>query len=131
MNAYSALPRNRPGVEELKDMLREASRSFSCAHVVIDAMNEHGPSDADRARLVSMLHDLQKTSNFKILVTARDVPSVSNLFQNSQRSEIRATDEDLKTYLRGRLSDSPNFVKSNITLQDELVTAVVHSTDGM
>lgn len=131
VDAYSAHPRIRPGVEKLQDMLRVASRSFSCAHVVIDALDEYGPSDADRSRLISLLHDLQNTGNLKKFDTVRDVPDVSGLFKSSHPAEIRATDADLRAYLHRRLSDSPKFIKSNVALSDEIVTAVVNITDGI
>lgn len=45
--------------------------------------------------------------------------------------EILASDEDLQKYINGRISELPDFVKSDIDFQNKVKAAIIKAVEGM
>jgi hypothetical protein len=121
--------RTWPLLEEISAALRSVTCAYSRVFIVIDALDEC--SDECRARLLSEAVRLQADCKVNILVTSRFIPETTDKFVNSISLEIRARDADVQSYLVGRLSQLPTFVRDDRHLQQEIATQIVDAASGM
>lgn len=63
--------------------------------------------------------------------TSRFIPNIMDRFDDSTSLGIRATAEDVRRYIRSRLSDLPLFAERSSDLQEEIVAGIVRAVDGM
>lgn len=121
--------RNKPGFQtSYQDMLQAAVESFEKVYLVIDALDEAELST--RRGLISAIRLLPR-DKVQLLVTSRPIPEIQAQFDGDEIIDIRASDEDITSYARSRLIELPNSVNSSSVLQDEVVRAIVQSTQGM
>lgn len=74
--------------------------------MVIDGLDEF--DTAEREPLVKKLQSLQSYAGvpFKLLVMARHIQDNSDLFQNDTVMEIRAMEQDIRSYMEHRIQRS-------------------------
>jgi hypothetical protein len=86
-----------PSSSELSSLLQSEARNFSKLFIVIDALDEC-PSVDDMTS--KFLLELQKTSLHLLITSRPHLKSViEQLLPDAIRLEIRAHDEDIRTYL--------------------------------
>lgn len=126
---------HRDGSPPSKDMISETLRlvasMYSRVFIIIDALDECQTSDGCRTRLLSEILDLQREQGTNILATSRFIPEIVEKFVGSMSLEIRASKEDIRRYLEGRMEELPSLVLRNPTLQEDIMDVIVNSTDGM
>ena len=66
-----------------------------------------------------------------IFATSRFIPEITEKFEGSISLEIRASDEDVRRYLDGHMSQLPAFVKRSPDLQEEIKTEIIKAVEGM
>jgi hypothetical protein len=127
--------RNRhthPPLGEYSSLLQFVSRSFSQVFVVIDALDEYAEDDGTRDTLLAEIRKLQP--DIHLLVTSRWIPNIEREFEGSSRLEIRASNEDVKRYLKGRIMKAARLqrlVKENPTLYDEIINTIAKNSREM
>lgn len=119
----------RPSQGELWDALLSLARAFKKVYVIIDALDECEREVC--SELLSMIRRLQDTSNVSLLVTTRPLREVLDHVPSYPLLEVRASKSDVDIYLRARMQTLPKFVRTDQTLQDQIVKAVVSAVDGM
>jgi hypothetical protein len=119
--------RTRPLFADVVVAFREELRSYQQVFVIIDALDESQAS----ADLVSTVLDLQRIKQFNLLATSRPLPEISAQFADVVVLPIRATHQDVQTYLEAHIRRLPGFVKSNAKLQEEITESIVRSVQGM
>jgi DNA replication protein DnaC len=119
--------RTRPFFADVVVAFREELRSYQQVFVIIDALDESQAS----ADLVSTVLDLQRIKQFNLLATSRPLPEISAQFADVVVLPIRATHQDVQTYLEAHIRRLPGFVKSNAKLQEEITESIVRSVQGM
>lgn len=123
------IPRvTKPDLEEHEMFLKAAVECFDRVYFVVDALDE-GP-DPHRSRLVSSIQDLPR-DKVKLLATSRPIGEIKRQFVDATCLEIRGSDLDIKEYAMGRLGELTSCVRSSAELQEQVVQAVVASTEGM
>ncbi|OHE96458.1 pfs domain-containing protein [Colletotrichum orchidophilum] len=110
---------------------RQRARLYSRLFVVVDALDE-----CDSSSLKTLLQEvfrLQKHQSANIFVTSRPVPDIIQLpeFDLGVALAIRATDNDLRRYVEGRIPDMQEFVKKRRDLQEEIKNGVIRIARGM
>ncbi|KAJ7589278.1 hypothetical protein C8J56DRAFT_1025613 [Mycena floridula] len=80
------------------------------------------------------IDELFKALQAELLVTSRDILSISQEFNNMARIPIEAHDEDLETYIRGRITTDKKLkklVKEDVNLTTEIIEQVSLKAAGM
>lgn len=120
-----------PSLNDLLKTLDIVVSCFSTVFIVIDALDECRISDGSRNRFLSEIFGLQARYGISLFATSRLIPEIMVRFEGKTSLEIRANVEDVQRYLRSRLADFPSFVSRNAELQDEIITEITKTVDGM
>lgn len=123
--------RSRPSFEEISSTLQCVVALYSKVFVVIDALDESRASDGSRTKLLAEVFKLQAKCGINIFATSRFIPDITKAFKDSISLEIRATEEDVRSYLQEQMPRFPAFVHRNPELQEEIKVGIVHSVQGM
>ncbi|KAF5020231.1 hypothetical protein F66182_7748 [Fusarium sp. NRRL 66182] len=123
--------RIRPSTDQLSAALQTVIALFTQTFIIIDALDECQTSDGCRKTIIEEILGLQKHCGTNIFATSRFVPEIGDSFASQPTLEIRPTDEDVRTYLEGRMSDLPAFVRRDPVLQREIKDGIVKAVDGM
>jgi hypothetical protein len=120
----------RLSIEEISGALRVAVASFSKVFIVIDAVDEC--CDEWRVQLLTELQNLSVTVN--LMMTSRPHTNLGTIFRQITKAEIRASDQDLQTYINGRISWDPRLsltVKADVELHRRVMHAITNTAKGM
>lgn len=134
MSLYEAhtLSQTRPSITEYLNLLRLAVHRYSKVLIVIDALDECNEIDGTRRALISELHKLRP--QLSLLVTSRDIPNIQRQLQDAARLEIQANDEDIRNYIKERISSSDRlsmYVKKDSRLHEFIIDTVTKNAKGM
>jgi hypothetical protein len=121
----------RPSFKQISDVLHSVVASYSRAFIIIDALDECQVSDESRKILLSEMFKLQAKTGANLFATSRFIPDIITEFKGSVSLEIRASNEDVRGYLGGHMSQLFPFVSRNQKLQEEIKTRIVKAVDGM
>jgi Cdc6-like AAA superfamily ATPase len=119
----------RPSVHEISIALRFIIGRFSRLFIIVDALDEC--HNLTISQLLNVIFDLQATENLNFLATSRFIPDIVTMFQNMPTLEIRAAKVDVMEYLVSNLHKLPLFVSRDPQLQQDIVTSITNSVDGM
>jgi len=129
--------RMRLSLGQIRRLFTEVLSTVSKAFIVIDALDECQPIYGHRARFLSEVFGLQGSPDHKIDVfsTSRFIPEIVESFQKLSREtvslEIRASIQDIGTYIAGRMQQMLAFVQRNGQLQKEIRAKVADAADGV
>jgi hypothetical protein len=108
-------------------ILMSALRTYAQVFIVLDALDEYSEASGTRETLIGFMQSL--TNHLRLLITSRDLPSIAYIFQDARRLDIRANDQDVRSYIRNRIVRSPcNKLKD---MEEMVVDAVANSVNGM
>ncbi|KAH5574501.1 hypothetical protein HBI24_193910 [Parastagonospora nodorum] len=129
--------RQQPTSEALLNTIRESIQKFEQAYIVLDALDEC-------SQRVELMHALATISNWRLenshfVVTSRrerDIESglaVFGVLGNSVCLSSSVVDEDIRHYVRQRLSDDLGLKKwsQDPNLREQIETALVEGSQGM
>ncbi|KAF7917816.1 uncharacterized protein EAE97_011954 [Botrytis byssoidea] len=123
--------RKQPSLNEISRILHSVTAIYSRVFVVVDALDECQDSDGCRKTFIEEMLSLQAKIGVNLFATSRPIPEIIQKFAGGISLEIRASNEDVRLYLDGRLSQLPAFVRRYPKLQDEIKTEIVKTVDGM
>jgi hypothetical protein len=115
----------RPTLDQLTNILISEIQTYSKVFIVVDALDECREDDATRATLLEVLWSPRQVN---LMVTSRDLPSISRDFEGTKHLHIHAQDDDIKSYIEGRIARGPQCLKR---LQETIITKIVENTRGM
>lgn len=121
----------RPSLDEISKSLYTVITSYSQVFIIIDALDECQVSHGCRKTFLSEIISLQGKTETKLFTTSRPSLDIKNSFEGYISLDILASDEDIKRYLSGHMSQLPSFVLKKPKLQDEIATQVVQAAQGM
>ncbi|KAJ7589392.1 hypothetical protein C8J56DRAFT_784836, partial [Mycena floridula] len=125
-----------PSIPELFAALQTEVLLYSQVYIVVDALDESSESNQARELLFSA-HPQGLWSlpdHVHLLVTSRDILSISQEFDNTPRICIEADSKDLETYIRGRITTDiklKKLVKDDRALAAEIIEQVILKAAGM
>lgn len=123
--------RTRPSVDEISNVLHSVVADYPKTFIIVDALDECQNSDGCRKRLLSEIFSLQNKTGACFFATSRFIPEIGKEFEGSISINIHATNEDVKRYLDGHMSQLPSTVLRNSDLQEEIKTGIIKAVDGM
>ena len=121
----------RPSRNDISSALRCVSALYSNVFIIIDALDECQVTNGCRAEFLVEIFGLQATARAKIFATSRFDPEIEKAFKQGIKTEIRARDEDVQTYLTGNIARLPSFISSNPDLQDKIKATISKTVNGM
>jgi hypothetical protein len=108
----------RPTVDTLSALLQSESQACSAVFIVLDALDEF--REVSQHSLLRVVENLG--SALRLLITARpSIQSISKMFPDATRMEIRAIDEDIQNYVLRRLEEK------HVVLEPRLLNLVQKS----
>ncbi|RYP23580.1 hypothetical protein DL767_008772 [Monosporascus sp. MG133] len=124
----------RPSFEEISRAIRSVAALYSRVFIIVDALDE-APFE-DRDKFLEAMSNLQQEGQARSNIFATSRPEVGSHFaehfEGYMSKEIRAADNDVLSYINGRLSTirRPRLSKFP-DLQDAIRKQVVKAADGM
>lgn len=120
-------------LETITRFLQNKVMGFSLVYIIVDALDECAGTEDTQSRLASDLHNLPK--HVKLLFTSRYTIGVEEDLGPVPRLEIRASDEDIKRYIEGRVGSEHSRLQKHIRtdpdLLEEIIDKVVGNCKGM
>ncbi|KAJ7589343.1 hypothetical protein C8J56DRAFT_32657 [Mycena floridula] len=125
-----------PSIAELFAALQAEVSLYSQVYVVVDALDESSENNKARELFFpSYPQGLRSLpDHVHLLVTSRDILSISQEFDNIPKIPIEAHKEDLETYIRGRITTDKKLkklVKEDVNLTTEIIEQVSLKAAGM
>jgi hypothetical protein len=123
--------RTRPTLSEWSKLLQSEVRRLSKVFIIIDALDECPESNGTRDSFLIEIRKLQPSIH--LLVTSRHIPTISD-FENAARVDVRASDKDVRRYLKDRIERERRLVrhvKADPTLQETIINTIVEKAKGM
>lgn len=119
---------------DLSQILRDLGTPTGRVFLLFDSV-ETATEDV-RARLIPKLQDLQASLGLNIFAAALLGAGIDELFPRSISLEIRASTEDVSSYLHHGLQSDPRLRRlvggaENDSLRQQIVQNTVNKTDGM
>lgn len=124
--------RSRLTKAETSALLQSELSQLTRVYIIVDALDESSEANGARREVVSELRRLGSIAS--IFITSRDLPSIQQHFQGSLRLEIRADDEDVRTYIRGRLESGQSLahhIRAEPALATVIEEAIINNVKGM
>jgi hypothetical protein len=122
--------RSTPSSDETRQIVEVVSRDLQRLTIVVDALDEC--ETRARQEFLSAVDTLRGQCEVRILATSRFLPAIEfhSAFLGKPKLEVRASNEDLETYIRSRASEF-NQIASKPGLLETLVSSTVGATRGM
>jgi hypothetical protein len=131
LHTYHKDKRTRPSFSEILEALHSVAAYYSRTFIIVDALDECRVSDGSRGRFLLEIFNLQVKTRANIFATSRYIPEIEKEFKGSMLVDIRASDNDVRRYLEGHISQLPSFVLRSPDLQEEIKTKIIEAVDGM
>lgn len=120
---------SRPTLGEIATTLCCVIKELSKCFLVIDALDE---LDFKTTRLLlPKLFEIQTKTGLNLMASSRDYPEISRSFVGCCSLQIRATAEDVRTFVEGHMFQLPSFVSKRPDLQERITTEIIEASDGM
>ncbi|KAH8802659.1 hypothetical protein F5884DRAFT_476644 [Xylogone sp. PMI_703] len=123
--------RTRPTLDEILGVLQSVVAVYSRVFIIIDAFDECQISDGCQQRFLLGLFNLHVRCGANLFITSRPHLSIKKEFKENLILEIRASEEDVRSYLQGSMFRLPGFVGQSLELQEEIKTSIVKAINGM
>ena len=127
---------SRPSMDEIARALQSTVQLYSRVFFIIDALDEfYVSNNEEQKRLLSEIFGLQKQAQINLFATSRFISEIISQFERCSSKEIRAQNDDILSYVNGRI---PRLLKSRISnypdyahLQSTIGRDIVEAADGM
>ena len=120
----------RPSIDDISTALQSVIAEYSRVFILVDALDECRAQGGCRDTLLSKIFGLQK-HGVNFFATSRVMSEITEKFKQSPSLDILADEQDLRSYVDGRISDLPSFVQRQLDLQEVIKTEIVKAVDGV
>ena len=118
-------------MSQLRSAFESSATSLSTVFVVLDALDEAGERVQDH--IVREISELP-FPDVRLFCTSRPFPRFDELFHDSPKIEIRATDEDIRAFVKAQIEERSRLhklVKKDQKLQEDIVAKIIEKAEGM
>jgi hypothetical protein len=122
----------RPSLDELESVLNATSKAFTRTFIICDAVDECD-QEKQRERLLPLFRRLGD-GGINLFLTSRPHPEdIQEAFEDVPQINITAHEEDLKSFIRERISKTSRAKKliQGIKDKDQIISKVANSANGM
>ncbi|KAF2867352.1 ankyrin repeat-containing domain protein [Massariosphaeria phaeospora] len=118
-------------LDEVYSALRDVLARYSTVHIVVDALDECQKSDGTRMQFLTKIWDLQAERDVCLMATSRFIPEIMDAFREALQLEVRASNQDVKRFVAGKIDQLPRCIQRNPALQEMVQEKIVEAVDGM
>lgn len=107
-------------------------KGCSKVFIVIDALDEYPESNGVRRGFLAQIRKVQ--GNVRSFYTSSHIKSIESEFLMEEGFEIRATDKDVRSYVKRRILGETKLVRhieDDLTLQEEIISTIVKKAKGI
>lgn len=122
---------SRPSLEGIFRALQSVCSNYAVIHIIVDALDECADKDGARSRLINKLRELQAKTDVRLMFTSRFIPEIMHEFRTNPTLEVRASKEDVRRFVAGRMPSLPNCVQRDDELKRAIQNKIVEAVDGM
>ncbi|KAL4934318.1 ankyrin repeat domain-containing protein [Aspergillus undulatus] len=109
------------------DYRRQAEQSIN--HLVASIIKSLNSVATTYSRAFLIVDALDESCRANFLATSRFIPQITERFKDSMILEVRADDQDVRTYLRGRISQTASSLLNSHS--DDIQNKITQAVDGM
>ncbi|KAJ7574967.1 ankyrin repeat-containing domain protein [Mycena floridula] len=105
---------------------------YSRVYLVVDALDES--SERMRDDFLFNIRSLTESGHLHVLITSRDIPSITHEFVNDSCIKIWAHEDDVQTYISLRIQQErrlKSLIRGDLDLKNEIVLQVTEKAAGM
>ncbi|CAH0029964.1 unnamed protein product [Clonostachys rhizophaga] len=121
----------RPRIDEILETFQSIISTYAKVFIVVDALDEYQSSDGYLDTFLTNIFKIQDKTQLNILATSRHVAEIAARFHGGSLLEIRAVNQDVRTYLAGHMDRLPNFVRRDADLQNRIRSTIAQAVNGM
>ncbi|KAI9683378.1 MAG: hypothetical protein M1829_005450 [Trizodia sp. TS-e1964] len=118
-------------MDEIFKLLLSAINMFSRVFIVVDALDECPEQDGVRRVFMAKILEMLSATKVNLMATSREIPKIVQAFKGALKLEIRASDEDVRKYVEGRIPDMAQKVQASTALQDIIKNGIAEAVEGM
>ena len=122
---------SRPSLDDIFGILQSVCSNYTTIYIVVDALDECADTDGARSRLLDKLNRLQAKSDVRLMCTSRFMPEIMHKFVSHPVLEIRASNDDVRRFVEGRIACLPKCIQRDDELKCTVQDKVVEAVDGM
>ena len=122
---------SRPSLDDVFGALQSVCSNYAVVHIVVDALDECANNDGARGRLIYKLCELQARTDVRLMFTSRFIPEIMLKFRSNLTLEIRASEEDVRQFVAGRMPSLPNCIQRDDELKCAVQNKIIEAVDGM
>ena len=108
--------RTQPLLSEILGILQTIAAVYSRVFIIVDILDKYQISDSYRQRFLSGLFNLQVIYRANLFTMLRLISSIEKEFKGNSKLEIRASEEDVRRYLKGYIFRLPGFIVQSLEL---------------
>lgn len=123
--------KTRPSIQETSKALQSVAALYSRVFLIVDALDECDASNGCQEKFLSEIFELRAKCGANLLVTSRFIPQITDRFRNETTIEIRASNDDVLSFVNSQIFRLPEFVRSDKKLREEVKIGIVQSVKGM
>jgi hypothetical protein len=130
-----------PSPKQCLDLLEASMNYFRRIFIVIDALDEHLTSEDEYSPeipILAQLHEIQRRvpGRCSMFFTSREMDTIQNNLHQITRLDIRAHEDDIRSYVNSRIYDDKKFIfaekiRHDPALAEQIVDKVVEKAQGM
>ena len=121
----------KPSLDEISATLQRVVKTLARVYIVFDALDECSDQDGTRGEFLTKLRDLQREADVHLMFTSRLIPEIVKKFTSVPTLEVRASDADVKRFVRGQIYQLPRCIQDDTELQGYVENRIVEVVDGM
>ncbi|KAL4787644.1 hypothetical protein BJX76DRAFT_354123 [Aspergillus varians] len=118
-------------LEDLWDCLQSAISESRRSFILLDAVDQCSRIYGLQEQILKRSFFLRDTFKTNLFITSREIPSLMKTFSETDTVRIRATEHDLKHYLRQKIKEMPFLNTKSSELIDEIINQITEVADGM
>ena len=123
--------KRKPSFSDILQALQSVFSAYTTTFIVVDALDECSDRDGARGKLIDKLHELQAGKDVRLLFTSRSIFEITRKFDSKSTLEIHASEEDVKRFVAGRITDLPACIQNDEELQRTVQSKIVKAVNGM
>lgn len=123
--------KSRPSLDEIFTALSTICSNYARVYIVADALDECSDQHGARSQLIGKLRALQAKTDVRLLFTSRFIPEIKEAFRSDLMLEVRASEEDVKRFVAGRIPLLPNCIRRDDELTRAVQSKIGEAVDGM
>jgi hypothetical protein len=121
----------RPSIDEIFGVLQTVCLKYAAVYIVVDALDELTDKEGARSQLLGKLDELQDKTDIHLMCTSRFYPEIMHKFGSSPELEIRASNDDIRSFVEGRMPLLPKCIQRDDELKHAVEGKIIRAVDGM